>query len=477
MATRLSLYSDTSTLISPAFDSLWDKTTDAIRCRMLPGVVVPAIAAYTVAGINSDTFDTLFAQQQYGPIKKQTISGTVKGQLLVRQEAAGVNARAQVVLKVVTAAGALRGVLYAGTAGGLSSEFATSFENRKFPLASASPITLTPVDAENGDFVIFEQGFREHSPTSAAGARVGTGSTSGLTHAPEDETTTTSGTNILPWIEFSHNIELGAVGEETGAGTDAFVVQQPADLTAETGAGTDDFVVQQPIALDAETGAGTDDLTVSTTEGVALTGETGAGTDSFAVEIETSLSTGRLWVGRFIEAAPAYTVENEILAQEQIEEAQLRPNVVSVDGNTDTWIEYDRADLTSRDTVVNAHYDLPELNSSGDVRQRAVEELESSRRNSSPGGPVPWDPRYTRLDKIFWITRDGSKYETRIEGLAVEFNQGKEPYQRANIDTGLMVYCPPDEEGTYLVRDLFEREEDDGLGEALTGGTWVTYNT
>lgn len=188
-----------------------------------------------------------------------------------------------------------------------------------------------------------------------------------------------------------------------------------------------------------------------------------------------TLPVGRLWIGRFVEAEPKYTIENEILVHEHIEIGAIRPNVILVDGEDDSWTEYDRSDLNAREEPINAYLDLPELRTTGDVRQRAVEEVEEAQRASSPGGEVVWDERLTRMDRVYWVDEHGSKYETRIEGLSVEFSQSLELYQRATIDTGVMVICPPDEEDTYLVRDLFERETTSGLGDADEGGTWTIH--
>lgn len=188
------------------------------------------------------------------------------------------------------------------------------------------------------------------------------------------------------------------------------------------------------------------------------------------------LGTGAIHVGRFTEGTPLYTIENEIIAQEQQGEVHGRPNVVAVDGETYSWTEYDRGDLVVRDASVHAYLDLPEIITPGGVRQRAVEELNSALRTNSPGGDVVWQPWFTRMDRHYWIAEDGSKFESRIEGLAVKFSQSLTPYQRATIDDGLMVFCPPDDAVSYVARDLFERETDPGLGDALTGGTWVVYS-
>lgn len=187
-----------------------------------------------------------------------------------------------------------------------------------------------------------------------------------------------------------------------------------------------------------------------------------------------TVPSGTLRIGRFVDADPSYTIDNEILSHDQLDEGQARPNVAAVDGQDDSWTEYGRGDLNSRDVAINAYLDLPELQSVGDVRQRALQELETASRTTSPGGACSWMPWFSRMDKVFWIAEDASKYEARIEGLTVEVDQTTTPSQRATIDTGLLVFCPPDTVDTYIARDLFERVTSSGLGDADTGGTWTT---
>jgi hypothetical protein len=299
---------------------------------------------------------------------------------------------------------------------------------------------------------------------------------SGFTEMAEFLETGSTGNNIMhsefkatsdtsvDWT-FTAAIVLGTFGIEIAA----------APALDDTGAGADDFAISNQVALDEETGAGADDLTVAQQVDTPLDQETGTGTDNLLIEAFTSLSTGRLVIGRFMTEEPGYTIADEIISHEQIDEGRMRPNIVMVDGEDDSWTEYDRADLLQRDTPVNAYLDLPELKSVGSVRQRAVEEQAAAQRSNSPGGEIVWDTHLNRLDRIYWVTENGIKYETRIEGLEVEFNQSMTPFQRASIDTGVVVLCPPEEEDTYLVRDLFERETANGIGDADTGGTWETY--
>lgn len=204
------------------------------------------------------------------------------------------------------------------------------------------------------------------------------------------------------------------------------------------------------------------------------TTDTGVGTDSAVISLP--IPTGHFHIGSFQDGDPLYAIENEIITYAQVDDGTERANVVVVDGKTDSWTEYDRSDLISRDLAVNAYFDLPELTDSGQVRQRAIEELQNARRANSPGGTVVWMPWYDIMDHIYWVDADGSRFVTRIEGIDVDFNQSLTPFQRATIDTGLLVYCPPDDtSATYLARDTFDRNTSNGLGSALTGGDWTIY--
>jgi hypothetical protein len=171
---------------------------------------------------------------------------------------------------------------------------------------------------------------------------------------------------------------------------------------------------------------------------------------------------------------PDYSIEDEILSPAQVNDGQLRPNVVSVDGQTDSWVQYDRADLNVRQWPINGYFDLPELRTPGEVRGRAILEQLNATRASSPGGDVVWRPQYNRLDTIVWTDRDGIPTTCRIEGLKVSWSQGSEPFQHAEIDAGVFVYCPPTASVvTFLARDLFQRTATNSWGDAMIGGTWT----
>lgn len=211
--------------------------------------------------------------------------------------------------------------------------------------------------------------------------------------------------------------------------------------------------------------------------GDALLQETG---DHILLELSQAATftfpTGKIHIGKFLNAEPTYTLENEIIGYDQIDEGRGRVNVVLVDGLDDSWTEYDRADLLARGAPIHKYLDLPELPLRGQVRQRALEEIEQARASSSPGGDIS-GPRVletTRMDAIFFIDEQGNRYQTRIEGKSVRFNQSLTPFQRASIDTGALFFCPTDiGDDEFIARDQFDRTDAATLGDALVGGSWV----
>lgn len=202
--------------------------------------------------------------------------------------------------------------------------------------------------------------------------------------------------------------------------------------------------------------------------------------DGFAllIDYEEPWKTGHIHIGRFVAGDPQYIVQNEVISYAQISEDRTRANVAKVDGLVDSWTEFDKDDLTIRDSAIISYLDLPELKNSGEVRQRGIEELRAARRVNSPGGTVVWQPQFTQKDSIFWVDEDQQKYTATIEGLKVEWSQGTEPFQRADIDTGNVLICDESiNPSDYFARDQFDRATTSGLGSSLTGGDWSIYST
>ena len=189
-------------------DSLWDRgATSRHVSHLSPKKLGTAMAtksySSSTAAWNAND-DLLVAQFISRPMAAQTISGTVKGYIRA-QQTSDRDLRGQIVLRVVSKdGGTVRGILYAGDAGSLASEWATSLTNRK--ITPNAPLTLSSVVALEGDRLVVEIGARAHLASSGGSqfANLRMGDT-GTTDLPENETETN---DYVPWIEFSSAIQF-----------------------------------------------------------------------------------------------------------------------------------------------------------------------------------------------------------------------------------------------------------------------------
>jgi len=196
--------------VSPAY-SAWTKTADASRIRMVIAKSNTVITFYTFyASVGASPEYSLGMQYVSDPIDGQTISGTVKAQIICRESNAATDATMAITIKVVSNdGGTLRGTLLAIAASDLINtsppEWTTTATNRRFLDASeVTPVTLTPVVAQDGDRIVVEIGMREVTTTSSRYGRFWLGD-DGASDLPEDDTTTD--TTMNPWIEFSQTID------------------------------------------------------------------------------------------------------------------------------------------------------------------------------------------------------------------------------------------------------------------------------
>jgi len=140
------------------------------------------------------------------PLAPQTITGTIKGQIRAAQGlSAAADMNAQMLVKVVSNDGLTeRGVLLPLDNSALSSEYVTGvmYENRKFPLASAS-YALNSVVTQDGDRLVFEIGTNAHNSVGNIFTHTLVFGDNSATDLPEDEATTAANN---PWIELSQSI-------------------------------------------------------------------------------------------------------------------------------------------------------------------------------------------------------------------------------------------------------------------------------
>ena len=212
MVTRIYLPTSGAARVSPAFDAAWDVTTGADRLRAvanLPSLtpfVDKATAETAAAAVN-----VLSRQYLAGPLAAGNIAGSVKGQILCREDNLAADMRSQISIRVVSGDGTtFRGTLRPADAEALSSEWeklASGMRNRKIPLASLSPEALTPVAAQAGDWLVIELGYRAHNTSTAAyTGRIKYGDAfPPADDLPEDET---EGADHNGWIEFSQDIPM-----------------------------------------------------------------------------------------------------------------------------------------------------------------------------------------------------------------------------------------------------------------------------
>lgn len=143
------------------------------------------------------------------PLKAQTISGTIKGQMRVKQSAAGNDTTLCVAVKLIKPDGSDRSVLLspaaADTVASTPPEMADATQtNRKFLDSSESAaISLTSQSASDGDLLVVEVGYRYNASNNPS-CEFSIGSDSG-TDLSEDDTSTTADN---PWIEFSGDLNF-----------------------------------------------------------------------------------------------------------------------------------------------------------------------------------------------------------------------------------------------------------------------------
>lgn len=203
-ATRFYLPSSGAAPISPSFSSDWDVTTGALR---LAASTTKQLTPSTVAEFfdsNSSDKDILLRQYVVStPLAAQTISAqTVKVQLFGSGSAAG-NMFVAWAVKVVSSAGALRGVVVAHNRD--NTELTDTTQNR------GDSATSTQVIAQAGDYLVFEFG-AGGNPDSGGDHDVqlyfGDAAASDL---PENDTETSV---LNPWIEFANAISFEGASAE-----------------------------------------------------------------------------------------------------------------------------------------------------------------------------------------------------------------------------------------------------------------------
>ncbi len=205
MPTRIYFLSSGEAAVTP---STWAFSAQIAAPDTFAGVTTPiasAMTSRTGATGTTSPIHRAMGRHVIGPLQAQTISGTVKGQMRGSENNAGANGTLAIAIKIITPAGADRGVLLAATAStgtATPPEFSTSLINRRMQNAAASFAPgLTSQSATAGDYLVIEWGFRAATTTSRNIVLVlGDDSVSDL---GENETATAADN---PWIEFSGDL-------------------------------------------------------------------------------------------------------------------------------------------------------------------------------------------------------------------------------------------------------------------------------
>lgn len=157
------------------------------------------------AVVDNDVCNTRFLS---GPlVGDQTITGTLKGQVLSRESATTLNAHNQMTARVVSNDGqTVRGTLYAGdTRTGTVDELITTLRNQKNPAVTISPVTLSSVAGLDGDRILVELGHRANA-TTTGNTTISVGTNAAFGGADDLVESGAETTNFNPWVEFSQNL-------------------------------------------------------------------------------------------------------------------------------------------------------------------------------------------------------------------------------------------------------------------------------
>lgn len=187
--------------ISPTFGT-WSTTTGATRRKLTTSHTGTGNLekSLTKSGTNSSG---LWIQSVSDALIAQTVpAGYLQGQMCWFRN--GGTAYLRFHLRVCNSGGTItQNILTSITS---STNFSTSWINRKFMNATDDTVNYSSFSVNAGDRLIIEVGVYGSSSSDAVGLRYGDNQTNDL---PQDETTTAYSTRN-PWIQFSDNIYLGS---------------------------------------------------------------------------------------------------------------------------------------------------------------------------------------------------------------------------------------------------------------------------
>jgi hypothetical protein len=204
MPTRFYFDSVTTPAISPAFDSNWEQTGQAVRRRLQYKQTVSVLSALTDFSVTipiTTTQDILVAQFISEPLGYNILMDARTFSMVVGkcgENATTNNAHLAFSLRVLSNDGSV-------SRGTLRSSFTTISE---FPLIASAATriiaaaAITPVTTQIGDRICLEVGVRANSPTAAGTGQMRFGTAGGSDFA----LTTALTTDLNGWCEFEQNI-------------------------------------------------------------------------------------------------------------------------------------------------------------------------------------------------------------------------------------------------------------------------------
>jgi hypothetical protein len=208
MATRFYHSIPASIDLAPSsWSAGWNVTSGGVAQGHLGDAVGQTTWNVSLAGTGVSGQNRALARFVSAELKAQTISGSAAAQLICQEAVATDNYTPAIAIKVITSAGADRGVLLA-VQSPASTEFSTATVNRSFKTtAGSTTLTLSSLAVSDGDRIVVEYGFNQTSTSTGLGSVRWCGPAGrpdAQTDLPIDESATTG----VGWIEFTQDIEF-----------------------------------------------------------------------------------------------------------------------------------------------------------------------------------------------------------------------------------------------------------------------------
>jgi hypothetical protein len=179
--------------ISPTGDAGWNNTASMVRRLAVTTKTSTAMASVTITETATNPEKMAHGQFIYGPLAAQNITGSIKGQFRCLESVATVNANLQVGVRVIASDGTTvrtGGLSVTGSTNNAATppEITTAALTNRRLLTSgdATPLTLTDVVAQAGDYLVIEIGHRNASGGTSATVGISFGDNSATDLAEND---------------------------------------------------------------------------------------------------------------------------------------------------------------------------------------------------------------------------------------------------------------------------------------------------